>query len=331
MMKLNYQEIYSTFKEILLAEGFDERKAATCAAIFAGNSRDGVHSHGVNRFPVFVKQVRDGLVRPTGEPALVEANGVIEQWDGNLGVGVYNATVCTDRAIAIAKENGMGCVAIRNTNHWMRGGTYGWQAAEQGCIAILATNAVANMPPWGGITPTLGNNPLVIAVPRSGGHIVLDMAMSQFSYGKLQEYELKNKQLPADGGYDNEGRLSKDPVAIAESGRALPIGLWKGSGLSMLIDLLVSGLSNGRSVAAITQEGLEYGVSQFFLCIHPKRLDAGLIEAIIAFTKGSELVDKDNMIRFPGEQVISARARSESEGIEVNEVKWKEVLTLTGT
>ena len=70
------------------------------------------------------------------------------------------------RAISIAKENGIGCVVLKNTNHWMRGGTYGWQAADAGCIGICFTNTIANMPPWGGKEPKLGNNPLVIAVPR---------------------------------------------------------------------------------------------------------------------------------------------------------------------
>ena len=79
------------------------------------------------------------------------------------------------RAIALAKENNIGCVTVKNTNHWMRGGTYGWQAADAECIGICITNAIATMPPWGGIKPRLGNNPLVIAVPRTEGHVVLDM------------------------------------------------------------------------------------------------------------------------------------------------------------
>jgi 3-dehydro-L-gulonate 2-dehydrogenase len=84
----------------------------------------------------------------------------------------------------------------------MRGGTYGWQAAEAGVIGICWTNTMPNLPPWGGGEPCLGNNPLVIAVPRKGGHVVLDMAMSQFSYGALESYRSRGEMLPVDGGFD---------------------------------------------------------------------------------------------------------------------------------
>ena len=73
------------------------------------------------------------------------------------------------RAIALARAHGIGCVALANTNHWMRGGSYGWQAADAGVIGICWTNTLANLPPWGAADPRIGNNPLVIAVPRAAG------------------------------------------------------------------------------------------------------------------------------------------------------------------
>ena len=97
-------------------------------------------------------------------------------------------------------------------------------------ISISFTNTIANLPPWGGLDPRLGNNPLVIAVPRAAGHVVLDMAISQYAYGKLQRYKANNEQLPLPGGYDNAGHLSTNPAAIIESKRTLPIGFWKGFG-----------------------------------------------------------------------------------------------------
>src|SRR5207237_10438384 len=99
------------------------------------------------------------------EPETLSRDGVTENWDGHLAPGMYTATLAMRRAITLAKENSMGCVAVKNTNHWMRGGTYGWQAADAGYIGICVTNTIANMPPWGGKEPRLGNNPLVIAVP----------------------------------------------------------------------------------------------------------------------------------------------------------------------
>ena len=110
------------------------------------------------------------------------------------------------RAIALSREHGIGCVAMANTNHWMRGGTYGWQAADAGVIGICWTNTMPNVPPWGGAEPAIGNNPLVIAVPRAKGHVVLDMAMSQFSYGALESYRKRGELLPVEGGFDARGK-----------------------------------------------------------------------------------------------------------------------------
>ena len=327
-MLIQYQALKDELLRILLKAGMQEQKADLCAAIFAGNSRDGVHSHGLNRFPLFVKSISEGLINTSAEPQVVSVNGCIENWDGQLAPGMYTATKATARAVEIAKANGLGCVAVRNTNHWMRGGTYGWQAAEMGCIAICATNAIANMPPWGGKDATLGNNPLVIAVPRTEGHLVLDMAMSQFSYGKMNEYHLSKRKLPMAGGYDVDGNISVDPAAIITSKRTMPVGYWKGSALSMMIDVLVAGLSGGKTVAGITSTGKEYGVSQFFLCISPLELDARIIEEIIQYAKSSEQVDDTSSIRYPGESTLKQRRKSEAEGVFVNDQVWEEVRRL---
>jgi 3-dehydro-L-gulonate 2-dehydrogenase len=326
-MRIPFETLQAEFKRVLLSINFTEEKAAQCAAIFAENSRDGVYTHGLNRFPTFVKHVKSGLVIPDAEPTTENSLGALERWNGNLGPGMLNATLCMDRAITLAHQFGIGCVAISNTNHWMRGGTYGWQAAEAGYIGISFTNTTANVPPWGGIDPRLGNNPLVIAVPREGGHVVLDMAVSQYSYGKLMQYQSSKDELPLPGGYDKAGNLSTNAGDIMESKRLLPIGFWKGSGLSLMLDLLVTVLSQGRSTAEITKGGAESGVSQVFICIKP---DSGeqtnrMIQQIIDFTKTSDLEDQNKAIRYPGESTLATRHKNMEEGVLVDEVIWEQV------
>lgn len=328
MLRIPFEQLKQEFKRVLLQLSFPEEKAELCASIFAGNSRDGVHSHGLNRFPVFVQYVKDGLVDPAASPFLLHTNGVIETWHGNLGPGMYNATLAMNRSIELAKQHGTGVVAMQHTNHWMRGGTYGWQAAEAGCIGICFTNAIAGMPAWGGAEPVLGNNPLVIAVPRKEGHIVLDMAMSQFSYGKMQEYELKHESLPVAGGYDEAGQLSTDPAAIRKTKRALPVGFWKGSGLALLLDVVLVALSGGRSTARITADKKEYGVSQCFISLHKPDLHAGLIEEILHYTKNSTPDKPGGRISYPGENTLRTRLQSEKEGVPVNEEIWSQLLKM---
>jgi 3-dehydro-L-gulonate 2-dehydrogenase len=329
-MRIPFPQLKAEFKRVLLSLNFTHDKAEQCAVIFAENSRDGVYTHGLNRFPAFVQHVKDGLVKPGNQPIKEGGFGAIEQWNGNLGPGMLNARFCMARAISLANDNGIGCVALKNTNHWMRGGTYGWQAADAGCIGICFTNTIANLPPWGGLDPRLGNNPLVIAVPRAGGHVVLDMAISQYSLGKLKQYENDNQALPLPGGYDNGGNLSTDPAAILQSKRLLPVGFWKGSGLSLVLDLLATVLSGGNSTAKITQSGADSGISQVFICIKPigNEQKEVLIEEIIAYTKTSMPEQEGSTVSYPGENTLKIRKRNLSEGVLVDERIWEMVKTL---
>ena len=327
-MLVPYNVLEKELKRVLVKSGMKEEKAQLCAEIFAGNSRDGVYSHGLNRFSQFIKSIGEGSINVNAEPEVVSEKGSIENWDGHLAPGMYTATKAISRAVNLAGSNGIGLVAVKNTNHWMRGGTYGWQAADKGCIAVCGTNSIANMPPWGGKDATLGNNPLVIAVPRMDGHLVLDMAMSQYSYGKLNEHHLVGKKLAHPGGYDNEGNLSHDPQGIMQSKRTLPVGLWKGSGLSLMMDVLVSALSNGNTVSGITATGKESAVSQFFICISPGTIDERIINEIIAFEKSSAVIDENSSVRYPGESTLRQRLKSLAEGVYVNETVWEEVKAL---
>src|SRR5690348_13531851 len=156
--RVSYQELQTTLATVLHALGFSEERARLSSRLFADASRDGVASHGLNRFPRFVRGIRNGLVDPQGTPRLVSRFGALERWDGQRGPGNLNAYQSMQRAIELGREHGIGCVALGNTNHWMRGGNYGWQAADAGLIGICWTNTMPNLPPWGATDPRLGNN-----------------------------------------------------------------------------------------------------------------------------------------------------------------------------
>jgi 3-dehydro-L-gulonate 2-dehydrogenase len=331
-MRVPFPELKKQLDRVLLQVGFSPDRARVCARLFAETDRDGVYSHGLNRFPRFLEYIRQGQVDIHAEPEQVAGLGALEVWDGKRGPGNLNARVAMSRAIDLARLQGIGAVALRNTNHWMRGGSYGWQAAEAGCVGICFTNTIPNMPPWGGKTPTLGNNPLIISVPRSDGwHVVLDMAMSQFSYGKLEVVGAAGKKLPVPGGYDAAGNLTDDARAIAASGRVLPVGFWKGAGLSLMLDLLASILSGGKPAVEIGAQGVESGVSQVFICLQPYLSNQadyveGVIQHVLSFVKSSQQVNAQSEILYPGENVMRTRLENLEDGIPVNEDVWQQVL-----
>jgi 3-dehydro-L-gulonate 2-dehydrogenase len=258
----------------------------------------------------------------------------MERWDGHRGFGPLNAQRAMERACALAKENGVGIVALGNNNHWMRGGTYGWLAAEKGCIGICWSNTAPNMPAWGAKDCRIGNNPLILAVPRSDGqHVMVDCALSQFSYGKLESTRLAGRQLPVPGGCDEDGQLTTDPAAIEKSGRALPIGYWKGSGLSILLDLIATLLSGGNAVHTIGTFGDEIGLTQIMIAIDPTKFGTveendAVISAILADIKASTPARPDGEVRWPGEGMLRTIKENRELGVPVVEEIWESVLKM---
>lgn len=192
----------------------------------------------------------------------------------------------------------------------MRGGTYGWQAAEAGCIGMCFTNTLPNMPAWGAKDGRIGNNPFVLAIPRENGeHIVVDMAIAQYSYGKIEEAKLANRQLPYPGGYDSKGDLTTDPETIERTKRVLPIGYWKGSSLALVLDAAVSVLSGGNSTQAIGK----------------------LCEDEIAISQTFIAIDPDASVFYPGERTIATRRINAREGIPVTPGVWDAIMGLLNT
>lgn len=332
-IRIPYDQFKAEFFRILLRLGFSSDRAYRSAEIFTLNSLEGVYSHGINRFPRFVKNIKEGFIVPNAVPTLVHRSGSIEQWNGNLGPGPLNAVFATDRVIEIASASSLGLVALANTNHWMRGGTYGWQAARRGFVLICWTNTCANMPAWGAKDPRLGNNPLIIAVPYHDEAIVLDFAMSQFSYGKMDSLRNEGKKLPFIGGFNSDNKLTDDPGEILDTWRTLPIGYWKGSGLSLLLDILATVLSGGISTHEVGSCVTESGISQVFIAIQLKNLHnfpaiEKSIDGIIGDLKNSIPESGDAKVRYPGEAIISTRKENLANGIPVSKDLWEKIVSL---
>ncbi len=333
-MRISYEELLNKFQTILASRGFTEENARAAATVFAGNSLDGVYSHGINRFPRVVSYLDKGEIDPKAVAGCELSMGAIERWNGHRGFGPLNAKLAMDRACELAKEYGVGVVALGNNNHWMRGGSYGWQAADQGCIGICWSNTMPNMPAWGGKDRKIGNNPFIMAIPRTNGkHVVIDCAVSQFSYGKIEEARLKGQNLPVPGGYDTQGNLTTDPAEIEKTWRVLPMGYWKGSGISIALDVIATVLTNGNSVAKIGTFGDEVGLSQVMIAVDPSKFNTGeltdeIVDGIVADIKSSEPATEGGTVYYPGELELKTREDNLANGIPVIEEVWETLKSL---
>ena len=335
-MRVQYEDLLNKFQRILESRGFTPEHAQGAAEVFAKNSLDGVYSHGVNRFPRVVGYLDKGEIDAGALAVCESAMGTLERWNGKRGFGPLNAKLAMDRACALAKEHGVGIVALGNNNHWMRGGSYGWQAADAGLIGICWSNTMPNMPAWGGKDRKIGNNPFIMAIPHSSGnHVVIDCAVSQFSYGKIEEARLKGQQLPVPGGYDTAGNLTTDPGEIEKTWRVLPMGYWKGSGISIALDLIATVLTNGNSVGKIGTFGDEVGLSQVMIAIDPGRFNSAaetdeMVRGVIADVKSSEPAAAGGEVYYPGEMELITRADNLKNGIPVIDEVWETLNALEG-
>jgi 3-dehydro-L-gulonate 2-dehydrogenase len=329
MRRVAFVELQERVERVLVGLGVAPGRAALGARLTAETDRDGVKTHGVARLPRFAQWVREGVIDPRAVPECVARFGAIERWTARRGPGNLAAYAAMQRAMELAKEYGLGCVALADTSHWMRAGTYGWQAAEAGFAAMCWTNTMPNLPPWGASSAALGNNPLVVAIPHGTQPVVLDMAMSQFSYGTLASYRARGETLPVPGGYDEAGALTTDAAAIERTQRALPVGFWKGSGLSFVLDVLAAMLSGGIATHQLPADpAKEVGVSQVFLAIAPESLSTmeemhrvvqGAVDALHAATP----IEAGKPARYPGENVLRVREESMRLGVAVEEVAWE--------
>ena len=314
-----------------------EETARHFAEIFAGNSLDGVYSHGMNRYPRYLADMDSGLCdRTVTQAERVSGLGALEVWDAHFGIGPLIAEQVTRRAIDLAREHGIACVALRNNSHWLRAGRYGLMMADAGMMGICFTNTCMNLVAYGAKEPSTGNNPITFAIPRRSGSLVMDMAVSQYAFGKLEIMAQEGKMLDTPCGYDTEGNLTCDPRKINESGLMMPMALWKGSALSIMLDLMAASLSLGRTSLAIgTPADGERGMSQVFICLNPAAVvDAGemdaQIERTVAFLNALPPKDGVHGVHAPGENLAATRARNLRDGIPVTEETWKKITDAAG-
>jgi len=334
-MRIPFEQMNAEINRVMIKAGLTEEQAQICARVHTESSRDGVYSHGLNRVSRFIDYVNKGWVDIKAIPTLVKSCGCMENYDGNMGIGILNAKFAMNRAMELAKENNIGIVALRNTTHWMRGGTYAWDAANDGFLSICWTNTESCMPAWGSKVPCVGNNPFCIGIPRKAGNIVLDMAMAQYSYGKLQVTRLKGEQLPYVGGFDRAGKLTTDPGSIEESMRVLPIGYWKGSGLAILLDMVAAVLSNGMPTSELDKVGKGGcgGCSQIFITINPQTFGTeeeinNILESTINHLGTAEPIEDGGKVYYPGQRTAKTREENSKNGILADETVWNEVCNL---
>lgn len=234
-------------QRVLEVVGVPDEEAALFADLLVEADCRGVHSHGLMRLPVYVARIQGGAMAAKTVLRVVSESPGTLLLDGGNGPGHVTCARAMDMAIDRARVNGVGVVAIRNSNHNGTQAGYAMRAVSAGMIGLCATLGGNVMAPWGGVTPLLGNNPFGLAAPTAEGPpFVLDMACSIAARGWIMLAEKRGEPIPEGWAIDAQGNPTQDPTT-ALAGTVLPIGGHKGYGLSMLVAIL-TGVLTGAAV-----------------------------------------------------------------------------------
>jgi hydroxycarboxylate dehydrogenase B len=323
-------------QSIIAAAGSEGTEAEEVASHLVEANLKGHDSHGVGMIPTYVKNVREGHLKPNQHVSLVSETGPIAVFDGNMGYGQITAREATDWAIFKAKSIGVGIIALRNTHHVARVGAYGERAAAAGLVSIHFVNvliAPGRVAPFGGMAGRFGTDPVCITFPAAKGEppVVLDFATSRVAAGKLRVALNEGKKLPPGYLIDAHGNEANDAaVFFRENGAMLPFGEHKGSGLALACELMAGVLTGGGAMQAdIPNHGVKNGM--FSIVLDPARFgDTGWMEremaTLFGWVKSSPPRPGVEEVMVAGEPERKSRAKRLEDGIPIDANSWKELI-----
>lgn len=278
---------------------------------------------GVEKFFRYHRRVKNGGEIPNAPMAWVKDGPSYALLDAANGFGYVAGFRAMQRAIEKAKVTGVAMVGVRHSNHFGIAGFHALQAAKQGLIGWAFTNARAEMAPWGSALPVLGTNPWGIAVPRSNSHaIVLDMALTMSGKGMMKWLQREGKPMPDNWALTADGRKTTDP-GEAMDGPVLPIGEYKGYGLSLITDILCGVMTGSLFGMSVFQEDTNHDVGHMMMAVDPTafltqaEFDARL-ETLVSEVKGAPAIDPKRPVILPGEVEFGRMTQREAEGIPVS-------------
>ncbi len=295
-----------------------------------------MHTHGIGRVPLYVKKIKANSLVPNAKMQVLRDEGALALIDATNGFGQVAAGKALDIGIKKAKEYGVAAVGVRNSNNVGAVGFFGRISAENGIICLIFANAAPAIAPPGGNRPIFGTNPLCIALPGSESTppIVFDMATTVAARGKIRLAAKKGATIPMDWAVDLKGSPTDDPNE-ALKGTLLPIGGYKGFGLSMMVDVLagmLTGAAFGGTVRQLSDASAPSSSGNLFIFLDPtkflgeevykKRLDQ-----LVDNTRACSSVGD---VYLPGDS-YTEKLRDKLQAVNLPEIQIKEINDLAAS
>ena len=237
---------------IFRTSGVADKDARVVAHGLVDSNLRGVDTHGITRIPIYVERLNAGLVNAQARPRIVTESPTTVAVDGDNGLGHVVCDFAIDATIERARANGACWTGIRESNHNGSQGYWALRGARAGLMTWAFTNGEAIVAPWGGSEKFVSTNPICIAIPTDPpDELVLDMATTQVAAGHIFLAQSLGEPIPEGWALDADGNDTTDPAAFLDGGSLLPLGGYKGAGLSLLIDVMAGILSGAASTVDV--------------------------------------------------------------------------------
>jgi L-2-hydroxycarboxylate dehydrogenase (NAD+) len=328
--------------QVLQKMGLSEEDAHIVADVLLAADLRGIDSHGVARLGFYVEKLQRGVMVPSPSVRTVYETPVTALVDAGGGMGHPVSFRAMEKAIQKALDNGVGFVAVRNSNHYGIAGYYALMALEHGCIGISMTNSYAFVVPTFGRDAVLGTNPIAVAAPAGRARpFVLDMATSAVPFGKIEVHDRLGKPLPQSWATDKRGSPTTDTRRVVEylgdraGGGLLPLGGsgellggHKGYGLALLVDILCGVLPGALYADLVypqTPDGkpLPSGIGHFFGALRveafrPLAEFRAAMDDLQRRLKNAPKAEGQNRIYIHGEKEFEEAERRSRAGVPLN-------------
>lgn len=257
---LTLAEIETLAQKTLLANGCDEANANAIANTIVRAERDGSASHGLFRLPGYVKSMKSGKVNGAASPVIDNKLAAVVSVDGNHGYAPYTLECALPELAKAAKISGIAVMRLYNSFHFAALWPEVEYLAEQNLVGIACTCFKPSVAPAGAKQAFFGTNPLAFAWPRPDDTpVVFDMATSRLAKGDVMLAARDGHDLPDGTGLGPDGQPTNDPNEVLK-GVLLPFGGYKGSAISMMVELLSSALTGDQfSYEAQSQDNNDGG------------------------------------------------------------------------
>lgn len=327
----NFSKLQSEIENLLLKRGVSEVAAFDVSSGLVWASLRGIDSHGIRLLPHYLSGVSGGRINHKPNLTFNQLAASVGVVDGDNSFGHHIGTYAMNQAKLLAAETGIGAVAIKNSSHCGALSYFGNNAAEAGMIGMVFTHATSRVRSPNGTRPFFGNNPICFMAPmHDEGAFCFDSATTTTTFNSIKHAVEKGESLAPGCAADHLGQETIDP-RLAE--QLIPIGDYKGFGLSMVVDVLcglLSGMATGDEVSQMFDGDFSKKrlLGHFFMAVDIDKflpLDKFKkdLSALAHRVRNEPSIDSRTSVMIPGDPEKASEERRRKNGITVDEVIFR--------